>query len=54
MGAAVAGYASPRRIRTAARTSRTAAYPQNTPNPGHGASDDVGSGWAAVTAWPAN
>src|SRR5215472_16073694 len=47
------GYASPRRIRTAAKPSSTTAYAQNTPNPVHGASDVAGSGCTDVTARPA-
>src|SRR5215468_12249535 len=40
-------------MRRAARPRRTAAYAQDTPNPVQGGSDDVGSGWAVVTACPA-
>ena len=46
-------YASPRRIRRAAKPNRTIAYRQNTPNPVHGGSDVAWSGWAMVTARPA-
>src|SRR5262249_21150671 len=49
----LSNYASPRRIRTAANPSSTAAYAQNTPNPVHGASDVAGSGCTVVTASPA-
>src|SRR4051794_28437115 len=57
-GRAIAGarggyFASPRRVRSAAKPSKTAAYRHATPRPAQGASDVAGAGGTAVTARPA-